>query len=84
MVDGEAALYVERGGRGLLRLPASDDEAVAARAVAALPSLIGPGGPLKELRIERIDRAPVVDSPLAGAIAEAGFRQSYRGWVLRR
>jgi len=25
----------------------------------------------------------VADSPLAGAVAEAGFRQSYRGWVLR-
>jgi ATP-dependent Lhr-like helicase len=84
IVDGEAALYLERGGRGLLRLPASDDDVVAARAVAALPSLIGPAGPMKELRIERIDRGPVADSPLAGAVADAGFRQSYRGWVLRR
>jgi hypothetical protein len=39
---------------------------------------------MKELRIERIDRGPVADSPLAGAVADAGFRQSYRGWVLRR
>jgi hypothetical protein len=39
---------------------------------------------MKELRIERIDRGPVADSPLAEALSGAGFRQSYRGWVLRR
>ena len=83
IVDGEPALYLERGGRSLVRLPAAADESVAARAVAALPSLIGPAGPLKELRIERVDREPPAGSPLAEAMAGAGFRQGYRGWVLR-
>ncbi len=83
-VDGEAALYVERGGRGILRLPAAADADVARRAVAALPSLVAPGGPLKEMRLDRVDRGPVAESALADALREAGFHTSYRGYVLRR
>jgi len=83
VVDGQAVLYVERGGRGLLRLPAAADTALAARAVAALPSLVT-GGPMRELRLERVDRAPVAESPLAESLREAGFRASYRGYALRR
>jgi ATP-dependent Lhr-like helicase len=84
LVDGRAALYLERGGRGLLTLPAAADAAVRDRAVAALPSLVAPGGPLRELRLERVDRAPVGESSLAEALREAGFRSSYRGYLLRR
>jgi serine/threonine protein kinase HipA of HipAB toxin-antitoxin module len=76
-------LYLERGGRGLLTLPAAADEGLAARAVAALPSLVVPDGPHRELRLERVDRAPVAESRLAGALESAGFRSSYRGWILR-
>ncbi|MCV0403283.1 MAG: DEAD/DEAH box helicase [Chloroflexi bacterium] len=84
LVDGEAVLYVERGGRGLIRLPAASDDSLTGRAVAALPQLVAPGGPLRELRLERVDRAPVSESSLAGALLEAGFHTSYRGYVLRR
>jgi ATP-dependent Lhr-like helicase len=84
LVDGRAALYLERGGRSLLRLPAGEDPEVAERAVSVLPSLVAPGGPLRELRLERIDRAPVGESPLAASLRDAGFRPSYRGWILRR
>ncbi|MEO6577523.1 MAG: DEAD/DEAH box helicase, partial [Candidatus Limnocylindria bacterium] len=85
LVEGEAALYLERGGRSLFRLPAASvDGVLADRAVDALPSLIGPGGPLRELRLERVDREPVADSPLAGRLDAIGFRRSYRGYVLRR
>ena len=84
IVDGEAVLYLERGGRGLLRLPAAEDEGHAARAVAALPSLLAPAGPMRELRLERVDRAPVAESPLAEPLREVGFRPSYRGYLLRR
>jgi ATP-dependent Lhr-like helicase len=84
VVDGRAVLYVERGGRGLLRLPAAADERLASRAVRALPSLVAPAGPMRELRIERIDRAPAGESPLAEGLREIGFRASYRGYVLRR
>ena len=84
LVDGAAVLYIERGGRGLLRLPAASDAPLAARAVAALPNLVAAGGPMRELRLERIDRAPVGESPLAESLRQAGFRASYRGYVLRR
>jgi hypothetical protein len=39
---------------------------------------------MRELRIERVDRGPVVESALAEDLAGAGFRPSYRGWILRR
>jgi len=84
LVDGRAALYLERGGRSLLILPAAADPDVADRAVGALPSLVAVGGPLRELRLERIDRAPVGESRLAERLGAAGFRPSYRGWILRR
>lgn len=84
IVDGEAALYLERGGRSLLRLPAADAAETAERAVAALPTLVASGGPLRELRLERVDRGPVGESALADALRDAGFRPSYRGWLLRR
>ncbi len=83
MVDGAPALYVERGGRGLLRLPAFDDAEVAGAALSALPRLLAPTGPMRELRLERIDRLPVAESSLADALREIGFRPTYRSWLLR-
>jgi ATP-dependent Lhr-like helicase len=82
MVGGAAVLYVERGGRGLLTLPAFDPERGAA-AVAALPRLLAPAGPLRELRLERVDRVPPAESGIAALLSEVGFRPSYRAWVLR-
>ena len=84
IVDGQAALYLERGGRSLLSLPAATDDEVRDRAVAALPSLVAQGGPMRELRIERVDRGPVGESALAAALTSAGFRPSYRGYLIRR
>jgi ATP-dependent Lhr-like helicase len=83
LVDGAAVVYLERGGRGLLTLPAAADPDRATRAVSALPSLVAPAGPHRELRLERVDRAPVADSSLAEALRAVGFRPSYRGWILR-
>ncbi|HEX5038644.1 MAG TPA: DEAD/DEAH box helicase [Candidatus Limnocylindria bacterium] len=83
LVDGSAALYVERGGRSLLRLPAAEDLGIARRAVDALAATVGPMGPMRELRLERVDRTPVAESALADALRNAGFRPSYRGYLLR-
>ena len=81
---GEAALYVERGGRGLLTLPAAAADAeMMARAVRVLRQLLVPTGPLKELNLERVDRVPPAESALAHELREAGFRPAYRGWILR-
>jgi ATP-dependent Lhr-like helicase len=83
MADGAAALYVERGGRGLVTLPPMADAEVAALAVGALKRLLAPAGPLRELRLERVDRVPPAESPLAEALRAIGFRPSYRAWLLR-
>jgi len=82
LVDGVAALYVERGGRSLQTLPAFDDEAVADAALAALPGLLGPGRD-RELVITRVDGLPIADSPHREALLAAGFSAGYRGLVLR-
>jgi ATP-dependent helicase Lhr and Lhr-like helicase len=84
LIDGVPILYLERGGRGLLTLPAADDPELAELAVGALRSLLQPAGPYRELVIERVDRAPVAGSRLEGSLQAAGFRAGYRGWVLRQ
>ncbi|HEX5589180.1 MAG TPA: helicase-related protein, partial [Candidatus Limnocylindrales bacterium] len=82
LVDGVAALYVERGGRTLQTLPAFDDEAFAAVAVPALRRLVGEGRD-RELVVTRIDGLPVAESPNRAALLGAGFVAGYRGLVLR-
>ncbi len=55
-----AVLYLERGGRSLLQLPARPTIRSGAIArLPPLPTLVAPGGPMRELRIERVDREPV-------------------------
>jgi ATP-dependent Lhr-like helicase len=83
LVDGLAALYVERGARGLLTLPAADDARLRATALEALPRLLAPAGPLREIRLERVNRMPPAESDLASALQELGFRPTYRSWLLR-
>jgi ATP-dependent Lhr-like helicase len=83
LVAGLPALYVERGGRGLLTLPAAADREVAQAAVAALPRLVAPGGPMREMRLERVDRLPPAESSLADQLRGIGFRPTYRAWGLR-
>ena len=83
LADGAPALYVERGGRGLLTMPAFTEPEVARRSLAALPTLIAPSGPLRELRLERVDRVPPAESALAESLRGLGFRPSYRSWLLR-
>jgi len=83
LADGAAALYVERGGRGLVTLPAMADSEVASLAVGALARLLAPSGPMRELRLERVDRVPPAESLLAEALRAVGFRPSYRAWLLR-
>ncbi|MEO7664563.1 MAG: helicase-related protein [Candidatus Limnocylindrales bacterium] len=82
LVDGEAALYVERGGRTLQTLPAFDDPNIAAAAIPALRRLIGDGRD-RELVITRIDGEPVATSPHRTTLLEHGFAAGYRGLVLR-
>jgi len=82
LVDGVAALYVERGGRTLQTLPAFDDPDIAAVAVPALRRLIGEGRD-RELVVTRVDALPVGQSPHRDALVAGGFVAGYRGLVLR-
>ena len=54
LVDGVAALYLERGGSTLQTLPAADDPAVAVTSFRALGALVGDGR-VRELVIRKVD-----------------------------
>jgi ATP-dependent Lhr-like helicase len=82
LVDGAAAIYLERGGHSLQTLPAADDSAAATAALAALRHLVE-GGRLRELVLTRVDGEPVAASPWRARLEEAGFVPGYRGHVLR-
>jgi ATP-dependent Lhr-like helicase len=77
--DGEALLYVERGGRGILRLQRLADEEFAG-ALAELASAARDGS-IQKLAIERIDGEPVIGSGMEAALIEAGFRRQPRKLV---
>jgi ATP-dependent Lhr-like helicase len=83
LVDGEAALYVERGARGLLTLPAADEAEVLDAALEALGRMVGEGAVLREIRLERVNRVPPAESELAERLRGLGFRPTYRSWLLR-
>jgi ATP-dependent Lhr-like helicase len=82
LVDGHAVLYLERGGRSLLSLPAAGDAERMEIAVRELARHVAVG-PMRELRLERVDRLPPAESRLAVTLTSVGFRSTYRGWILR-
>ncbi|MEX0972439.1 MAG: DEAD/DEAH box helicase [Solirubrobacterales bacterium] len=74
--DGEPLVYVERGGRSILRLVelGDDDLAAAMRALAEAVS----AGRLPKLGIEKLDGEPVIGSGHEQALLSAGFSRSPR------
>ena len=80
LVDGECALYVERGGRTLLSF--TDDPPVLQPAADALALTVRDGA-LGKLAVERADGAPIVTTAFGEALAAAGFRPTPRGLRLR-
>ena len=80
LVDGELALYVEKGGRSLLTF--TDDRDRLGRAADALALAVHDGA-LGRLAVEKADGEAVLDSPLAQALTAAGFRPSTRGLRLQ-
>jgi ATP-dependent Lhr-like helicase len=80
VVDGELALYVERGGKSLLSW--SDDPACVQPAADAL-ALAVRDGMLGRLAVERADGEAVLTSPLGAALEQAGFCPTPRGLRLR-
>jgi ATP-dependent Lhr-like helicase len=81
LLDGEAALYVERGGRSLVPLREPDPEWLRP-ALDALVAYVRGGG-AKRLAVERFDGEPVTESEVMGLLVEAGFLAGPRRAVLR-
>jgi ATP-dependent Lhr-like helicase len=82
LVDGQAAIYLERGGTGLQAFPAADDPVTGAIALRALGTLVADGR-VRELVIGKVDGAPVAGSPWRERLLEVGFVPAYRGLALR-
>ena len=82
LVDGIAALYLERGGSTLQTLPAADEPDVAEAALRGLATLVT-SGRLRELVIRKVDGVAVADSPSRQRLLDAGFSAGYRGLTLR-
>jgi ATP-dependent helicase Lhr and Lhr-like helicase len=80
-LDGEAALYVERGGRSLVPLREPEPEWLRP-ALEALVAHVRAGG-AKRLAVERFDGAPVVESEAMSLLVDAGFLAGPRRAVLR-
>jgi ATP-dependent Lhr-like helicase len=81
LLDGEAALFVERGGRSLVPLDEPDPERLR-RAFAALVAYVRGGG-AKRLAVERFDGAPVAETEALELLVDAGFLAGPRRAVLR-
>jgi ATP-dependent Lhr-like helicase len=77
--DGEPELYVERGGKGILRLAALDD----GEFMAAIGELAAAArnGVIPKLAVERIDGEPVIGSGFEEPLLAAGFRRQPRRLV---
>jgi ATP-dependent Lhr-like helicase len=77
--DGDPVLFVERGGRGILRLTDLESDAFA-EAVGELASAAH-DGLLPRLAIERVDGEPIIGSGLEETLIEAGFHRQPRRLV---
>ncbi len=79
MIDnGEALVYVERGGKSLISFP---DAAIRPGWAKALARTIDHGR--VRLEITKIDGEPAGDSPLKDILEGAGFTRGYRGWAYK-
>ncbi len=76
LVDGDLALYVERGGKTLLTFTADPGDRHAA--ALALGELVDRGG-VEKIVVEKVDGESVHSSPLAPTLVEAGFSATPRG-----
>jgi ATP-dependent helicase Lhr and Lhr-like helicase len=83
LVDGAPALFLERSLRHALSFAALGEGEPAALAAEALRGLFADRR-RRGVRIERIDGAEALASPLRAAFVRAGFRAEYKGLVLDR
>ncbi len=81
LLGGEAALFVERGGRSLVPLR-EPEEGWLGEALAALVAHVKRSG-AKRLAVERFDGRPIADTEVMPLLLEAGFVAGPRRAVLR-
>ncbi len=87
LVADEPALYVERGGRGLITLSERDAPRAAGEqdplriALGALAEAVRAAS-VPKLSLERIDGEPALSSPLAQELLELGFGSGPRRLTL--
>ena len=81
LLGGEAALFVERGGRSLVPLREPEEEWLRV-ALAALVEHVKKGG-AKRLAVERFDGEPVAETVIYPLLLDAGFLAGPRRAVLR-
>ncbi len=81
LFGGEAALFVERGGRSLVPLREPEEDWLR-EALAALVAHVKTAG-VKRLAVERFDGEPVGETEIMPFLLEAGFVQGPRRATLR-
>ena len=81
LVDGALGLFVERGGKTVLDFLAPGDEGGRAAAAASLAGAIRASG--GRLRVEKVDGAFAIGTPLGDALLAAGFAPTPQGLRLR-
>ncbi len=79
LIDGELAVYVERGGKSVLTF--TEDPADLAAAATSVAGAVRSG--LGKLSVERVDGVFVRESPLGEALRAAGFTATPQGVRLR-
>jgi ATP-dependent Lhr-like helicase len=79
LVDGQLAVYVERGGKSVLTF--TEDPADLAAAATSIAATVRTG--LGKLSVERVDGAFVLESALGAALRTAGFTATPQGLRLR-
>jgi ATP-dependent Lhr-like helicase len=80
MRDGAPVVYVERGGRGIVRLIELGEEGLAA-AIDALAKAVS-AGRLPKLAIEKLDGEPIIGSGQEEILLGAGFSRGPRKLTL--
>ncbi|MHA6693330.1 ATP-dependent helicase [Homoserinimonas sp. A520] len=79
LVDGALVLYVERGGKSTLTF--TDDDTTLAVAAESLAASIRRS--VGRVRVEKVDGAFVIGTPLGAALTAAGFSTTPQGLRLR-
>ncbi|MCI0345533.1 MAG: DEAD/DEAH box helicase, partial [Chloroflexi bacterium] len=77
--DGELVAFLERGGHSLVTFgttASADDWPAGLR-------LLADRGRRRSVEIRKVDGLPVLESPLAGSLKDAGFVDGYKGLVYR-